>query len=275
MQSKSSASLVRVAVASALGAALVGGCATMQMGATSAKTEATGSAAGEVSENANKQLEHCDSTLGTIAVVEDTAAPWYDVLTGQMGLGSTTPVLKLLVQQSNCFVVVERGRAMGNIMGERALAASGELRKKSKFGKGQMVAADYSLSPSITFSNQNAGGAGAIVGGMFGMVGLLVGSSLQYKEASTLLTLVDNRSGVQLAAAEGSASNIDFGFLGGALGSSVGGLGGGYSNTAQGKVIVAAFTDSYNNVVRSVRGYRAQKVKGGLGKGGKLKVQAD
>jgi curli biogenesis system outer membrane secretion channel CsgG len=252
---------------------VIGGCATMQMGSPDAKTTATGSAGGEVSQNANSQLERCASPLGTLAVVEDTSAAWYGILTGQYRLGSTTPVLKLLVQQSNCFVVVDRGQAMGHMMGERALASSGELRAQSKFGKGQMVAADYSLSPSITFSNQNAGGAGAMIGGMFGAVGAIIGSSLSYKEASTLLTLVDNRSGVQLAAAEGSARNVDFGFLGGALGGGLGGLGGGYSNTAEGKVIVAAFTDSYNNVVRAVRGYRAQRVKGGLGTGGSLKVQ--
>jgi curli biogenesis system outer membrane secretion channel CsgG len=211
--------------------------------------------------------------MGTVAIVEDTRASWYGYLTGQLRLGSTVPVLKLLVQQSNCFVVVERGRAMNNIMGERALEQSGEMRKGSNFGKGQMVAADYSMSPSITFSNQNAGGAGAAVGGRLGSVGALIGGSMNVKEASTMLTLIDNRSSVQLAAAEGSARNMDFGAIGGLLGSGFGGVGGGYSNTAEGKVIVAAFTDSYNNLVKAVRNYKAQEVQGGLGTGGQLGVQ--
>ena len=50
-------------------------------------------------------------------------------------------------------------------------------------------------------------------------------------------------------------------------------MGGGYSNTAEGKVIVAAFTDSYNGLVKAVRQYKAQSVKGGLGTGGQLGVQ--
>ena len=259
---------------SALGLALmVSGCATMQTGSSEAKTVATGSAGGANSQNASNKLEHCDASLGTIAVVEDTDAPWYGMLTGQYRLGSTTPVLKLLIQQSNCFVVVERGRAMGNMMQERELAKSGELRANSKFGGGQMVSADYSLSPSITFSNNNAGGFGAAIGGLFGSVGAAVGGSLNAKEASTLLTLVDNRSGVQLAASEGSARNWDFGGVGGLLGSGFGAVGGGYSNTAEGKVIVAAFMDSYNGIVRAVRNYKAQSVKGGLGTGGNLAVQ--
>ena len=162
---------------------------------------------------------------------------------------------------------------MNNMMQERALSQSGELRSNSNFGKGQMVSADYSLSPSITFSNNNAGGVGAAVGGLFGSVGALVGGSLSAKEASTLLTLVDNRSGVQLAAAEGSAKNWDFGALGGLLGGGFGAVGGGYANTAEGKVIVAAFMDSYNGIVKAVRSYKAQEVKGGLGTGGNLAVQ--
>ena len=248
-------------------------CSNMQMGSSEAKTEATGSAGGSQSQNANNKLERCDASLGTIAVVEDTNAPWYGILTGQYRLGSTTPVLKLMIQQSNCFVVVERGRAMNNMMQERALSQSGELRSNSNFGKGQMVSADYSLSPSITFSNNNAGGMGAAVGGLFGSVGAIVGGNLSAKEASTLLTLVDNRSGVQLAAAEGSAKNWDFGMLGGLLGSGLGAAGGGYANTAEGKVIVASFMDSYNGVVKAVRSYKAQEVKGGLGTGGNLAVQ--
>jgi hypothetical protein len=251
----------------------VGGCATMQTGSSEAKTVATGSAGGAESQGANAALPRCASSLGTIAVVEDTMAPWYGILTTQYHLGSTTPVLKLLIQQSNCFVVVERGQAMNNMMQERALAKSGELRANSKFGGGQMVSADYSLSPSVTFSNNNAGGAGAAIGGLFGSVGALVGGSLSAKEASTLLTLVDNRSGVQLAAAEGSAKNWDFGAMGGLLGPGFGSIGGGYSNTAEGKVIVAAFLDSYSAIVKAVQNYKAQSVQGGLGTGGNLAVQ--
>ena len=40
----------------------------------------------------------------------------------------------------------------------------------------------------------------------------------------------------------------------------------------QGKVVVAAFTDSLNNLVAAVKQYKAQNVKGGLGAGGQLKV---
>jgi curli biogenesis system outer membrane secretion channel CsgG len=252
---------------------MVAGCANMQMGSPEAKTVATGSAGGANTQNANAQLEKCDGPLGTLAVVEDANAPWYGILTRQYQLGSTVPVLKLLVQQSNCFVVVERGRAMGSMMQERALEQAGELRSNSSFGRGQIASADYSLSPSITFSNQDAGGLGATIGGFLGPVGSWIGGNVKAKEASTLLTLVDNRSSVQVAAAEGSARNVDIGAMGGLFGGGGWGTARGYSNTAEGKVIVAAFTDSLNNIVKSARNYRVQEVKGGLGTGGHLKVQ--
>lgn len=187
-------------------------------------------------------------------------------------LGSTIPVLRLIVQQSNCFVVVERGKAMRNVMQERELQQSGELREGSKFGKGQLVAADYTMSPSIQFAEKGTGGLGAIAGGLLGSVGAAIAGGLKSNEASTTLLLVDNRSGVQVAAAVGSAKNFDFALFGGLFGGGGGGGVGGFTNTPEGKVIVAAFVDSYNHMVKALRNYRAQNVKGGLGKGGKLKV---
>jgi curli biogenesis system outer membrane secretion channel CsgG len=235
------------------------------------KTPATGAAGGATSEGASSQLEHCDESLGTMAVVEDQTAAWYGGLQ-QYKLGSTVPVLRMLIQQSNCFVVVERGRAMNNMMQERALEQSGEIRQGSNFGKGQMVAADYTMSPSINFSQKGTGG----VGGLFGSVGRLagaVGGGLKANEASTTLLLIDNRSGVQLAAAEGSAKNYDFNLFGGMFGGGAAGGAGGYTNTPEGKILTAAFMDSYNKLVSVVRNYKAQEVKGGLGTGGRLGVQ--
>jgi hypothetical protein len=92
-------------------------------------------------------------------------------------------------------------------------------------------------------------------------------------EASTTLLLIDNRSGVQISAAEGTAKNFDFGLFGSAFTGGLAGGGGGYSNTPQGKVIVSAFADSYNQMVAALKNYKAQTVKGGLGTGGRLGVQ--
>lgn len=240
-----------------------------------ASSTATGAAGGETSEGASSQLERCSESLGTLAITEDQGAEWYGYLSSHYKLGSTVPVLRLMVQQSNCFVVVERGRAMRNMMQERALEGSGELRQGSSFQKGQMVAADYSMSPSITFSKKGTSGIGGALGAWGGTLGRAVGAvagGLKSNEAATTLLLVDNRSGVQLAASEGSAKNFDFSVGGALFGSGGGGAAGGYTNTPEGKIITAAFMDSYNKLVKAVRNYKEQTVKGGLGTGGRLGV---
>ena len=235
----------------------------------------SGAAGGATAEGANPELEYCPDALGTLAVYENQSEPWWgDYSRRYPRLGSTVPVLRLMIQQSNCFVVVERGKALSNIMGERQLEDSGELREGSNFKKGQIVAADYTMSPSILFA-QKTGGIGGALGGLLGSrnrtLGALAGG-LKKNEASTTLLLVDNRSSVQVAAASGSAKKFGFKVGLGALSRSAGGALGGYTDTPEGKVITAAFADAYNNMVRAVRNYRSQDVEGGLGRGGKLKV---
>jgi curli biogenesis system outer membrane secretion channel CsgG len=252
---------------------LLGGCAgtSPSMGASGAKTVATGSAGGAVAQNANEQLERCDKTLGTLTIVEEANQPWVQQFTAEYRMQSTVPLLRMIIQQSNCFAIVERGQAMRNMQGERELMNAGELRKTSNFGKGQMVAADYTVTPSITFSQKGTGGAGALLGGRLGSVASLISGSMKSNEASTMLLLTDNRSGIQLAAAEGSARNWDFGLMAGFFNHGLAGANG-FSNTPQGKVLAASFMDSYNQLVKAVRSYKAQSVDGGLGNGGMLKT---
>ena len=243
--------------------------------ASNPATAQSGSAGGATAENANSELEYCPDALGTLAVYEDQQERWWrDYYSRYPNLGSTVPVLRLMVQQSNCFVVVERGKALRNVMGERDLADSGELREGSNFGKGQMVSADFTMSPSILFS-KNTGGLGGAIGGLLGKHNRTLGAvagGLKRKGASTTLLLVDNRSSVQVAASTGKAQKFDFSAGLGGIGRSAGALAGGYTDTPEGKIIVAAFADAYNEMVRALRNYKAQEVKGGLGKGGRLKI---
>lgn len=264
---------LRVRIALLAGAILAAACQTQPtLGGAGSGTVATGSAAGSTTSGASPQLESCPEALGTLLVVEDTSAPWFFELQ-RARLGPTAPVLRMMVQQSNCFVVVERGRAMGNVMGERGLERSGEARAGSDMGPGQLVVADYTLSPSVQFAAR--GTEGLRLGG-FGAVGNAVGTvagSVRQNQAATTLLMVDNRSGVQIAAATGSAQNWDVAGLAGLLGGSLGATGGAYGNTPEGRIVVAALMDAYNQLVRSTRNYRAQQVRGGLGTGGALGVQ--
>ena len=249
-------------------AALLAGCLSTAPTMGDNKGVVSGSAGGSSTAGENTQLEKCTQTLGTLAIQENTHEPWYLQLS-QYQLGSTVPVLRLMIQQSNCFVIVERGAGMNNMMMERQLEQSGEVRGGSNFQKGQMVAADYTMRPSVQFSGKTGGGGGFLAGKL-GVLGALAGN-VGVNEASTTLLLVDNRSGVQISASEGTAKNFDFGVFGAGFAGLSGGAGG-YSKTPQGKVVVAAFADSFNQMVKSLRNYKAQTVKGGLGTGGRLGV---
>ena len=221
-----------------------------------------GSAGPSGSSDAASDLEHCDKPMGAVAVVEPQSQVMLAL--ARYKLGSPTGLIRLMIQQSNCFLVVERGAGMQNMMQERALAESGQLRQGSNVGGGQIVTADYILTPAVVFAEDNAGGVGGgvggAIGGLFGGAGRAIGGlagGLTFKEAETSMLLADARSSLQVAAAEGSARKADF-RLGGLLaGAGSGGGGGaalgGYGNTNDGKVIAASLADNYNGIVRSVR----------------------
>jgi curli biogenesis system outer membrane secretion channel CsgG len=211
----------------------------------------SGSAGPDGAANASPQLEKCDKPFGTLAVSE----PQDYVGQALMSYGLPSPVglIRMMIQQSNCFVVVERGRAMKNLMQERELASSGQMRSGSNMGGGQMVTADYVLTPDVVFQNKDAGGLGGALGGLFGIGGAIIAAGLKFKEAQTSMLLADTRTSLQVAAAQGMAKSTDFslgglGFGGGAIGAL-----GAYENTAEGKVVASGFLDNWNNVVRAIR----------------------
>jgi curli biogenesis system outer membrane secretion channel CsgG len=197
-------------------------------------------------------IAKCDKPVGTLAVVEPNAK----ALSGlsRYGLESPTSLIRVFAQKSNCFLVVERGKGMQEMETERRLAQSGELQQGSNVGPGQMAAADYFLTPDVLFSEGDAGGVGAAVGGILGRrTGGVVGGGLKFKEAETSLLLGDVRSGIQLAAEHGKAKKTDVGIGVAGLLSGVGVAAGGYTKTNEGKVIAGSFLNNFNKLVVAVR----------------------
>lgn len=227
-----------------------------------------------------EELQKCDKPIGTLAVVEPQNE--YVVALQRYQLGSPTGLIRMMVQQSKCFVVVERGQAMNNMKQERELAKAGEMQQDENMGGGMMKAADFILTPAVVISNPNAGGVGAAVGGLLGRRagGLAaVGGGLKFKEAETSMLVSDARTTVQVAAASGKAKKTNFSL--GALGWAGGAVGavGGYTNTAEGKVIAASYLDNYNNIVTALKAdpevmARAEKFKATGLAGGDLKAGA-
>ncbi len=280
----------RIKIISIIGtAAILTACAQSGLQTGGSGNLVSGSAGGAASVNANKSLEHCSTPLGTLAVSDGR-------FSGSSSVTTVDPLIRLAVQQSNCFVITGIGnqatRAMINdIVGEQR--ESGEYRPGSRQEKGQRVAADYLMDPQVIVQNENTGGsAGNLAGGLLGAglgaaglggIGAIAGAvanSVETRTTDVALTLTDIRSTVQVAISQGSATannmNLSGGGALGGWGGLIGGAMGGslstYTRTPEGQATAAAFFDAYNNLVVSLRNYKAQDVKGGMGRGGALKV---
>lgn len=208
------------------GLLVVGGLVGCSSGAMSTKTQ-LGAAKDTVGDQTEVQLVKCAQPLGTAALVEATmpgqaqgaqTAPGLD----QVGLPSPVPLLRLMMNRSNCFQVVDRGQASEIMRRERELMAAGQLQEGSGPGAGQMVAAEYLITPNVIFQDAKAsgGGVGAALVGLAGWfvpgaaaVGAVAGSvKIDNLEAQTVLTLTNVRTGLQESVSEGSARKRDIGF---------------------------------------------------------------
>ncbi len=244
-------------------------------------TAISGSVGGAASVGANTGLERCAQPLGTLAIDDGREQSWWFGFQQATHVTTVEPLLRLAVQQSNCFVIT----SVGNLRTDSRLSRitklqrdSGEYREGSKQQKGQRVAADYYLEPHIIIGNSSIGGVAGAVGGVLdgvlnthGALGSVAGS-MDVKSSVVTLSLFDIRSAIQLAAAEGSSTSSNYGAALGVFGSRGHGALSGYTKTPAGKATVAAFLDAYNNMVIALRNYKAQNVEGGLGRGGTLKV---
>ena len=206
----------------------------------------------EQKEKREAEIPVCEKKYGTIAVVEPETKWW-----AAYNLGSPETVIKVFVNQSKCFTLVDRGKGMAAAQAERALASSGELRGRSNVGKGQVKAADYVMVPDLVSSNKKSGGKaiGGLLGGLIGggAGAVLGGINLKKKSADVVLTVTDVRSSEQVAMIEGHSTKTDLGwgagggvFGGGAL---VAGGASGYSDTEIGKVITLAYLEAYIKLV--------------------------
>jgi curli biogenesis system outer membrane secretion channel CsgG len=203
---------------------------------------------------ATPDLPQCSKPLGRAAIKEPQNRWWT-----QYGLGSPEVLIKLFAARSNCLIIVDRGAGLAMRREEADLGASGDLRRGSNIGKGQVAAADFFIIPDLANSNANAGGTnlGAVTGAFgrrLGAFGQIAGN-IQTKraEAQALVTLENARTTEQMYVAEGVAQKTDISF--GAGGGGYGWRGfaganiGGYSNTDQGKVISAAYFNAFVDLV--------------------------
>jgi hypothetical protein len=218
----------------------------------------SGSAGPAGAHNASHELMRCDAPVATMALVEN---PNGYTVTGSYNLPSSpVPLVRLIAQQSGCFRIVDRAAGLHATVQEQQLKDAGILGDKVKVRKGEGYAAQYTITPSLTFSERDAGRE---LGGIMSHIPVLnkfvgLADSVKLKEAQVALLLTDNETTEQLAAATGSVRVTDLGMAGLMLGRAGGAAGAGWSNTNEGKVIAAAFLDAHNQLVTQLRMLQAK-----------------
>jgi curli biogenesis system outer membrane secretion channel CsgG len=221
----------------------------------------TGSAGPKGNVGENKSLAKCDAPIATVAVME---SPRGYIYTGKYPNlpESPVPLIRLMLQQSGCFRVVDRYLGLNATRGEMDLAKEGLTRPDMELKKQQVLVAQYAITPNLVFSEENAGD---FIGGIMSMIPGLerysgMASKIKFKEAQVTLFLTDNQTTEQLGATEGAARATDLGAGGFMLGKLGGAGAAGWGNTNEGKVIAAAFLDATNKLVPHARTLAAKQL---------------
>jgi curli biogenesis system outer membrane secretion channel CsgG len=198
-------------------------------------------------------VPHCVRKLGTVSVENgDNVYGWQ-----QYHLAGPEKLIKVMVQRSGCFNLVDRGAGLNAAERERALGGGIGLQRGSNVGMGQVKAADYVLVAEVQGANSNTSGSavGAGLGGLVGhgLGGVLGGIRTQKLEANTVLSLTNVRTTETVAVQDGYAAKNNISFAGGAGGWWGGGaaalVGGGYDNTDIGRIVTLAFIQAYSKMV--------------------------
>jgi curli biogenesis system outer membrane secretion channel CsgG len=211
------------------------------------------SGAQKMQQQAENDVPRCTRKLGTVSIADgDDPNGWT-----QFSLAPPSKLLKVLVQRSGCFNLVDRGTGLAAAERERDIGGNLGLQHGSNVGQGQIKAADYVIVAEVQAANHNSGGSaigagiGGLVGGSFGALAGGIGSHKM--EANTVLSLTNVRTTETIQTEEGYAAknSLTFGAGGGVgfFGGGVGAVGGGYDNTDIGRIVTLAFIQAYSKMV--------------------------
>ncbi len=191
------------------------------------------------------EVPHCVRKLGTLSIADGDDPHWWT----QYSLAPPSKLLKVLVQRSGCFNLVDRGTGLNAAQIERNIGGNLGLQRGANVGQGQIKAADYVMVAEIQGANSNVSG-NAVAGVAGGLLGGAVGGLKSKKmEANTVLSLTNVRTTETLATEEGYAAKNNLAFGGGGFLSVAGAAGGGYDNTEIGRIVTLSFIQAYSKLV--------------------------
>ncbi|MES2137143.1 MAG: SH3 domain-containing protein [Pseudomonadota bacterium] len=198
-------------------------------------------------------VPHCLRKLGTVSVMDgDDPSGWT-----QFQLTGPQKLIKVLVQRSDCFNLVDRGSGLSAAQRERDVGAGLGMQRGSNVGQGQIKAADYVLVAEVQAADRDSGGSAVgAAGGLFGhgFGGVLGGISSRKMEANTVLSLTNVRTTETIAVQDGYAAKNSISFGGGGFfgGGGAALVGGGYDSTDIGRIVTLAFIQAYAKMVNDL-----------------------
>jgi len=189
--------------------AAVTGCLLTGVFATSAFSQAAPSRQQKQQNNAMSNIPTCTASLGTLSIVNgDDSRGWM-----QNNLAPPEKLLRVIIQRSGCFTLVDRAAGLNAATQERNLNANLGLQRGSNVGQGQVRAADYVLVAEVAAQDRDTSGnnAAATLGGILGgRAGTIAGGIQTRKlEAQTVLSLSNVRTTEMVAVTEGHSAKTD------------------------------------------------------------------
>jgi hypothetical protein len=235
---------------------LIGALLASSTGVSAAPKLAKASSGQQLQQQLMNDVPKCNRKLGTISVADgDDPRAWT-----QWSLQPPSKLLKVLIQRSGCFNLVDRGTGLNAAALERDIGSNLGMQRGSNVGQGQIKAADYVLVAEIQGANASVSGnavggvAGAVIGG--GIGGLLGGIKSKKMEANTIVSVTNVRTTETIATEDGYAAKNDMSFAAGGgagfFGGGAAAVGGGYQSTDIGRIVTLSFIQAYSKLVTSL-----------------------
>jgi curli biogenesis system outer membrane secretion channel CsgG len=224
------------------GAAVIAVAAAL-VGCASEKTRGGGPIDVQIA-SGDDRVARCSERVGAVAITEaDNNA---QALTSAGLPRSMAPLVRQLLMQTRCFVVVERGAAFAALENEIKIREQQGLERSQQMAS--MTAADYVIRAEIVFVEQTGGSKGAI-GAVFGNLLGGIGAESKQREALVVISAVDARTSEIVAASFGRGTNETTGLGSIILGGGLVALQGGWLDTPQAKPVAAGLVDAWNQLL--------------------------
>lgn len=154
---------------------------------------------------------------------------------------------------TNRFIVLER-QAIGDVLTEQDLGASGRVKKETAASIGQIEGADLLIMGTITEFEPGASGAGGGLGGLIPLPGRRIGiggiaAGIKTSHVAMIVKVIDAKTGRRLASEQVEGKATDIGGLAGMAGGPLAGAFGGYSKTPMEKAIRVAIEEAVRLIV--------------------------